>query len=72
MRRQPFAYGTRVRTAMGVRRTGVVIPPFVIRGASDLDGTYREPHDHERTRVVYARWEDGTRGWAYRDHIEAV
>lgn len=58
--------GTRVKTIMGVRRIGVIIARFNWRESTD--GTYRS---HDRTYVP-VQWDDGTKGYCYKLHLEAI
>jgi hypothetical protein len=61
--RHALPAGTRVVQDSGVRMAGIVsADTWPVRGCTD--GTYREPHRHERP--VYVAWGDGTRGWVNR------
>lgn len=51
--------GTKVKTSMGIRRTGVVIPWFNWRDATD--GTYSEP---DRDSYVAIQWDNGEKGFS--------
>ena len=53
--------GTRVRKDMGLRQSGVVVPPFP--KSAYTDGQYREPQPNEV--VVFVKWDDGTQGWVH-------
>ncbi len=59
-----FLVGERVRTIMGVRRSGVVARRFFWRESTD--GTYSDPP----IEYVPVEWDDGTRGYESPKHIE--
>lgn len=58
--------GTRVKTIVGVRRTGIIIRPFYWRESTD--GTYCAP----KPSYIAVVWDDGTRGYAYKLHLEVI
>lgn len=58
-----FRIGDKVVTTMGVRKVGEI----VFRMFKYTDGSYRDPHDHERP--IFVQWEDGSCGWSHRVHI---
>jgi|688.fasta_scaffold2233731_2 hypothetical protein len=62
-----YRRGTRVHSAMGVRRSGIIVAP--LPRSEWTDGTYRWPHSYERTQAVWVRWDDGTAGWTYQGSL---
>ena len=64
--RGEFAIGRPVEKTMGVRMSGVVIPAFYWRDATD--GTYKAP-DRDATWV---RWADGTKGWIHNCFLRSL
>ena len=64
--RAKFMIGQPVEKTMGVRMSGVVIPAFYWRDATD--GTYKAP-DRDATWV---RWADGTKGWIHNRFLRSL
>jgi lipocalin len=64
-----FPIGSKVRTIMGVRLTGKVIPRFY---GPFTDGQYRNPYDSEKSEAVFIEWEDNTKGWILARFIKLV
>jgi hypothetical protein len=56
--------GTKVKTNMGIRRTGVVIPWFYWKDATD--GTYSQP---DREDYVAVQWDNGEKGFSAISNI---
>lgn len=50
--------GTKIKTSMGISRTGIVIPWFYYKEATD--GTYSEP---DRDNYIAVQWDDDTKGF---------
>jgi hypothetical protein len=59
--------GAGVRTTMGTRRSGRIVPKFYWREATD--GTFRAPESRDRN-VVWVQWDDGTKGWTHGSMLE--
>lgn len=63
--------GTRVKTTMGISRTGTICSHIPLDKCTD--GTYRGPLDErERRTWVSVKWDDGTQGYTNLCHIAPI
>lgn len=60
-------YGTKVKRDMGIRESGVVIPWFYWKDATD--GTFSEPDKSEQVAI---KWDDGTIGFEYIQFLTII
>lgn len=58
--------GTKVKTTMGIRKTGTIVKPFYWKDSTD--GTYKEPGPG----YYPVKWDDGTKGWHFKHHMEPI
>lgn len=68
--------GDRVQRSQGCRLRGIVLGDWgaLLRmGYNRTDGSYREPlNERERRDWLSVEWDDGTRGYCSRLHLEPI